>query len=193
MSKRDDSWFWLAFAVALFLLACVAVDILEPVAVEEPIASPKVETPVVLTVKETIQEPEEPEEPSWYIEALPLTYEEQEALWEACQEFQVDHAVMLALIERETDFRNIQGDGGDSIGYCQIQPRWWSGLMEEIGAEDLTDPEDNFRTACAIMAQLTERYGNVEDALSAYNTGSAGSTKYASAVLSNSAKWEVAR
>lgn len=129
-------------------------------------------------------------DPEWYIPDLPLSYTEQEALWEACQEFQVDHAIMLSLVERETNFRNIQGDGGDSIGYCQIQPRWWSGLMAEIGTEDLTDPEDNFRTACAIMAELTERYGSVEDALSAYNTGKPGHTEYAAAVIAGMEDWK---
>ena len=178
----------LAACAGIYLAACVTAEAVAPT--PKPATFSSAREKAVVTAQTGHQWPEEP---SWHIEELPLTYEEQEALWEACQEFQVDHAVMLALVERETDFRNVQGDGGDSIGYCQIQPRWWSGLMEEIGAEDLTDPEDNFRTACAIMAQLTERYGNVEDALSAYNTGSAGPTKYASAVLSNSAKWEVAR
>ena len=129
-------------------------------------------------------------DPEWYIPDLPLSCAEQEALWEACQEFQVDHAIMLSLVERESNFRNIRGDGGDSIGYCQIQPRWWSGLMAEIGAEDLTDPEDNFRTACAILAELTERYGNVEDALSAYNTGKPGHTEYAAAVIAGMEDWK---
>ena len=39
--------------------------------------------------------------------------------------------------------------------------------MEEIGARDLTDPEDNFRTGCAILRQLLDKHGNIEDALSA--------------------------
>ena len=173
----------------LYFGACVLAEVVAPMPRELERIEPPVRTAVVLEAEVVVPEVDEPEEASWYIEELPLTYEEQEALWEACQEFQVDHTVMLALIERETNFRNVQGDGGDRIGYCQIQPRWWSGLMDDIGAEDLNDPEDNFRTACAIMAQLTERYGSVEDALSAYNTGSGGPTKYASAVLENSRKW----
>lgn len=128
-------------------------------------------------------------EQGYFREDVPLTFEEQDYLQTACAEFGVDYELMLSLIYRETRFQNIVGDGGNSIGYCQIQPRWWGGLMEEIGAEDLTDPYDNFRTGCAIVAQLTEKYGNVRDALSAYNTGSPGYTEYAAAVLTGMEVW----
>lgn len=128
-------------------------------------------------------------EQGYFREDVPLTFEEQDFLHSACEEFGVEYELMLSLIYRETRFQNIVGDGGDSIGYCQIQPRWWGGLMEEIGAEDLTAPYDNFRTGCAIVAQLTERYGNVRDALSAYNTGAPGHTEYASTVLAGMEVW----
>ena len=91
---------------------------------------------------------------------------------------------MIARSEQETDVRKVTGEGGESIGDCQIQPGWWSGVMEEIGADDLTDPQDNVRTGCAIMAHLLERYGTTEDALSAYNSGGPGPTVYAASVLS---------
>lgn len=128
-------------------------------------------------------------EQGYFREDVPLSYEEQDFLQTACEEFGVDYHLMLALIDQETNFRNLTGDGGDSYGYTQIQPRWWSGLMEEIGAEDLMDPYDNFRTSCAILSQLTEQYGNVRDALSAYNTGSPGETEYATSILEAAEKW----
>ena len=125
----------------------------------------------------------------YFREDLPLTYQEQDFLQSACEEFGVEYPLMLALIERETRFQNVAGDGGDSMGYCQIQERWWGWLMAEIGAEDLTDPQDNFRTGCAIMSYLSGKYGNTRDALSAYNTGSPGKTEYASAVLEAAENW----
>lgn len=128
----------------------------------------------------------------YFREDLPLTYQEQDFLQSACEEFGVEYPLMLALIERETRFQNVAGDGGDSMGYCQIQERWWGWLMAEIGAEDLTDPQDNFRTGCAVMAYLSGKYGNTRDALSAYNTGSPGKTEYASAVLEAAEVWKTA-
>lgn len=132
-------------------------------------------------------------ERGYFREDVPLTYLEQDYLHTACEEFGVEYEVMLGLIERETNFRNVQGDGGDSIGYCQIQPKYWSELMEEIGAEDLNEPFDNFRTACAILSRHMENYGDLEAALTAYNAGhDTGSREYAAGVLENAEKWKEA-
>lgn len=127
--------------------------------------------------------------PGYYRDDVPLEYGLQDCLHLACQEFDVDYCVMLALIEKETAFQNIAGDSGQSKGYCQIQKKWWADLMDEIGAVDLTDPKDNFRTACAIIADHIEKYGKVEYALTAYNSGSPGTSQYATEVLEFAEKW----
>jgi len=114
---------------------------------------------------------------------VPLDADLQQLLQEACEEFGVDMATMIALIDRETDFSNVYGDGGDSIGYCQVQPQWWGELMKEIGATDLTDPLDNFRTSCAILAKLMDEHGTLENALTAYNTGKPGTSEYSREIL----------
>ena len=168
----------------IYILAACTADAVAPTPRPTSITSSPEKAVVV-----TLGDKELPDEISWYMEDLPLPFQEQEYLWNACQEFGVDHSLMLALIEQETNFRNVTGDGGDSIGYCQIQSRWWSWLMEDIGAVDLTDPQDNFRTGCAIMAHLLEKYGTTEDALSAYNSGSPGPTVYAASVLSAEIEW----
>lgn len=127
-----------------------------------------------------------------FSEAVPLSYEEQEALYGACEEFSVDYPLMLALIERETHFKNKIGDGGNSYGYCQIQPRWWSKTAESIGVTDLMDPAGNFRTGCAVLTHLLGVYGcgNLTDALTAYNTGHGGASEYARDVLEKQGKWQ---
>lgn len=126
-----------------------------------------------------------------YILDIPLSCELQEELHNACVEFGVDYYIMVALIERETNFRNVQGDNGRSYGYCQIQPRWWYGLMCEIGATDLNVPKDNFRTACAIMSGLTKTYNSTEGALVAYNRGSykGKSTSYSREIIANAERY----
>lgn len=94
---------------------------------------PARERPVVVSVAPVVtvepmaeaKAPDEPETPEWYIEDLPLDKPLQKALWDACQEFGVDYALALAVIEQETNYQNQCGDGGDSIGYFQVQPKWW--------------------------------------------------------------------
>lgn len=133
----------------------------------------------------------EVEAPKDYILDIPLSCELQEELHNACVEFGVDYYIMVALIDRETHFRNVQGDNGNSYGYCQIQPRWWYGLMCEIGATDLNVPKDNFRTACAIMSGLTKTYNSTEGALVAYNQGSykGKSTSYSREIIANAERY----
>lgn len=161
-----------------YFATCCLLEVVAPMPRPDPVANVVPRKSAVLALEDRLLENQE-----WYIEEIPLTYQEQEQLWNACYEFGVDYALMLSLIERETKFQNITGDGGDSIGYCQIQPKWWSWLMDDIGADDLTEPRDNFRTACAIMAHLIDLYGTVEDALSVYNTGKPGQTEYATSIL----------
>lgn len=120
----------------------------------------------------------------------PLSADEMRVLEAACDEFSVDKALLLGLIEKETNFCNSMGDGGASKGYCQIQEKWWTGIMEEIGATDLMVPEDNFRTGCAIVQYLVMRYGSIVDALTAYNTGHGGASEYASDVLQFAEQWK---
>ncbi len=128
-------------------------------------------------------------EQGYYRDGVPLSYELQEALHTACQEFGVRYELALAVIERETNFTDVTGDGGESVGYFQIQPRWWGELMAETGVDDLSDPAQNFRTGCAILAQLIERYGSEADALTAYNSGHPGQSEYAGAVLAAAGRW----
>lgn len=134
--------------------------------------------PVVVSVAPVTEEPKTPE---WYIADVPLEPELQQALWDACCEFGIDYTLALAVIEQETRFQNLIGDDGDAIGYFQVQPYWWGGLMESIGVEDLTDPVQNFRAGCAVLRDLLNRHDdNVTDALAAYNPGY---KNYAGAVL----------
>ena len=144
----------------------------------------KEETPIIT---ESVVSAEED-----YMLDIPLSTELQTQLYEASKEFGVDYYIMVALIDRETKFDNVIGDNGDSYGYCQIQPKWWYGLMVEIGATDLTEARDNFRAGCAIIAQLTEKYQSLEGALVAYNQGSykGSSTAYSREVIENAKRYK---
>lgn len=120
---------------------------------------------------------------------IPLSYELQAMLYGACLEYNVDFNLMLALIEQETHFTNVKGDGGNSEGFCQVQKRWHADRMEELGVTDLMDPESNFRVACHFLRELMDRYGNVEDALTAYNSGRPGSSGYSRSVMEKMEKY----
>ena len=63
-------------------------------------------------------------ETGYFRSDVPLGGETQAFLRSACEEAGITYELALAVIRQETDFRNIVGDNGDSIGYMQIQPRW---------------------------------------------------------------------
>lgn len=159
-----------------------AVIVVEKPTVVVTVEAPKAEA-VEPVMEDSFTEPDPMIEDSYLIADHPLSYELQSMLYGACLEFGVEYKLALAVMEQETNFRNVVGDDGKSVGFMQIQKRWWSELMAEIGADDLHDPEDNFRTGCAILRQLLDRYESLEDALSAYNSGKPGSTKYSREVM----------
>ena len=114
---------------------------------------------------------------------VPLDDETQAFLRAACDESDVPYELALAVVRKESTFQNIIGDSGDSVGYMQIQPRWHKERMERLGVTDLRDPFSNFRVGCDYLAELLERYP-LEDALTAYNSGSPGNSDYAKDVIS---------
>ncbi len=75
----------------------------------------------------------------------------------------------------------IVGDDGESIGLFQIQPKWHAQRLKE--GESLLDPEVNTRIACEILTELMDKYGTLDEVLTAYNCGhDTGSREYANRV-----------
>lgn len=145
--------------------------------VPEPEPKP-VSLPEIVEVKEA---PEPVEEvPNYY--DVPMDTETQDLLRAACEESGIDMELALAVIWKETDFRNIEGDGGNSLGYMQIQPRWHSERMERLGVTDLMDPASNFRVGCDFLSELLEDHA-LAYALTYYNSGKAVVSQYAEEVM----------
>ena len=104
-------------------------------------------------------------------EDIPLNAEVQRQLWQACEETGITYELALAVIWKETNFRNITGDGGESFGYMQVQPRWHSDRMDRYGVTDLMDPYGNFLVGCDYLAELAAKDRGIEWMLHAYNGG----------------------
>ena len=118
----------------------------------------------------------------YFREDVPLDGDTQAFLRAACEETGIPYELALAIIRQETEFRNVTGDDGRSVGYMQVQQRWHEDRMARLGVTDLTDPYGNFRVGCDYMAELLGKYP-LEEALTAYNSGKPGKSAYASNVL----------
>lgn len=118
----------------------------------------------------------------YFREDVPLDGDTQAFLRAACEETGIPYELALAVIRQETEFRNVVGDDGRSVGYMQVQQRWHEDRMARLGVTDLTDPYGNFRVGCDYLAELLGKY-TLEEALTAYNSGKPGKSAYASNVL----------
>lgn len=118
----------------------------------------------------------------YFREDVPLDGDTQAFLRAACEETGIPYELALAVIRQETEFHNVVGDDGRSVGYMQVQRRWHEDRMARLGVTDLTDPYGNFRAGCDYLAELLGKYP-LEEALTAYNSGKPGKSAYASNVL----------
>ena len=112
---------------------------------------------------------------------IPLDAETQRLLWQACEETGLTYELALAVIWKETTFRNVVGDGGESFGYMQVQPRWHKERMDRYGVTDLMDPYSNFLVGCDYLVELAETDRGIQWMLHAYNGGPAYANRLAEA------------
>lgn len=112
--------------------------------------------------------------------SVPLETEIQRKIKELCAAEGLDPTVILAMIDVESSFEaKALGDGGNSYGLMQIQPRWHSERMAALGVTDLLDPKQNVTVGIDILAELVAKYdGNIEMALVAYNAGPTGAYRH---------------
>lgn len=86
----------------------------------------------------------------------------------------LDPCLLAAVAAQETGGpgtnagRNVVGDGGHGKGLFQIDDRWHAFAKSPAAME----PAANADYAAGMLRGLLDRYGNVHEALSAYNAGS---------------------
>lgn len=105
---------------------------------------------------------------------VPLEEDLQIYIKKLCDDYGVDMPLILAVIGQESNFKaDLIGDGGDSIGLMQIQPKWHAEKMDELGVTDLKNPYQNATVGIDLLAELMGRGKGTEWAVTAYNAGEA--------------------
>lgn len=113
---------------------------------------------------------------------VPLDKELQDYIFELCEKHNINPALVIAMIEKESNFTaSAIGDGGNSLGLMQIQPRWNQDRMDILGCQDLLDPFQNVAVGIDLLAELFDKGNSVEWVLMAYN----GGQSYANRKISN--------
>lgn len=103
--------------------------------------------------------------------AVPLEEDLQLHIADLCEEYHIQPELVLAVIGKESQYNpEAIGDSGNSLGLMQIQPRWHSKRMQQLGCDDLLDPYQNVVVGVDILAEKLAK-GSTEWALMAYNGG----------------------
>jgi soluble lytic murein transglycosylase len=88
----------------------------------------------------------------------------------------IDPMLVIALIRCESSFNNYAVSHVGAMGLMQVMPDTGTYLADKAGfrlgrSTNLFDAETNIELGTAYLANLIERFGNVEHALVAYNAG----------------------
>lgn len=129
-------------------------------------------------IEEVIIETEVVEETKYYYN-VPLSHELQDVIFEECEKHSIAPQIIIAMIKCESTFDASDiGDSGRSFGLMQIQPRWHSGLMEQLGCNDLLDPFQNVIVGINIVAYYRAMNSDLYWVLMAYNGGPSYATEH---------------
>lgn len=184
-----------------FVINSLSVDVDAPTTspVDTTYLPPSVEA-VSLLFTETPSATVEPTEeiPTYsHNENIPLPFELQETMQQACEKYGVPYALALAVAESESSF-DLEADSGTCWGVMQIHPINYPRLREN-GIEP-TEYEGNITAGVFLLGELLEKYTDTHKALMAYNCGETGAkrlwkegymtSKYSVKVVTLSEKWQ---
>jgi hypothetical protein len=103
------------------------------------------------------------------------------AIHDAAQKFQVDPALVFAVAENESGFRQSAVSRVGALGVMQVMPDTQGGTTRTINGVvyDLTDTVQNIQAGVAYLATLQSQFGsNTTDIIAAYNAGPGRVTQY---------------
>lgn len=124
------------------------------------------------SITESFDEVAKPENNEIIYFDVALDTDLQDHIFELCENRGIDPAIVVSMIFRESGFNpEAVGDGGNSLGLMQIQPRWNGARMDEFGCYDLLDPYQNVTVGIDCFADYYDESGSIEWALMAYNGG----------------------
>lgn len=115
--------------------------------------------PAAVTKAEEPAEPQKTEEPKRTYYDVPLTKDLQDIIIDASEKRDVDPALVLAVIEKESGYNpDASGDNGRSQGLMQIWRSLHEKKMKKLGVANLYDPRDNVLVGIDILAEKLEKY-----------------------------------
>ena len=112
-----------------------------------------------------------------------------QTIWYESRRAGLDTAMVLGLVQVESNFRKFAVSSVGARGYMQIMP-FWTRVLADGDAVKLFHMQTNLRFGCVILRHYLDRErGDLFLALGRYN-GSRGRSPYPDAVFSAQKAWE---
>ena len=136
-------------------------------------------------------------------DAVPLSYDLQDIMRTACEEYGCPYSLALAVAEVESHFNMDAVGSAGEVGIMQLNPgpenTYWVNLEAETN-QDPTTPAGNIVCGVYLLGAHLANYGDTEKAVMAYNMGNAGAerawengvtyTGHSEKVMEAMARWE---
>lgn len=174
MKKEFRAWLVILALNLIVVIACAWDSAHREPVVEEVVEESETEiiqwkdTEISVEENEIVEVTEPTEKEDYY--SVPLSEELQLHIFKECEKHNIEPALILAMIERESQFTaSSMGDKGESYGLMQLKLKYQKERMERLGCTDLLDPFQNVTVGIDYVAWLIDQNDDVYWVLMAYN------------------------
>jgi len=108
---------------------------------------------------------------------VPMSEEEQEFIFYLAAGYNVDFALVMAMIQHESKFQPNAVSNTQDYGLMQINTCNHDYLTKMLGVTDFLDPYQNIRAGMFTLRKLFEKYQDTDMVLMAYNMGENGASR----------------
>ena len=174
--------FAVMFALFITVLYCALVVASDADDRMDEIMASKLIVPEVTPVPAPEEAPAEKDNTAWMRFNCPLSDDLQKYICEKCREYKVDPALVIAVIDVETNGTFDPESKGDyengiphSFGLMQIWASEHTPRCLRLNAYNLLDPRQNILVGIDFLSELIDHYdGDMDEVLSFYNCDSTG-------------------
>lgn len=170
------------FKQSMVLILIIALLMVAGAVMNDEATEPAITEPTPAAARQWTSTTPEPasmpdKEPKTRYYDIPLADELQEYTFILCAENNLDYEMVLAVMERESDYREKVISKTNDYGLMQINRINHEWLQEELGINDFLGAEQNIRAGIHILAGLSEKYDDPHKVLMAYKFGETGAKK----------------
>lgn len=112
-----------------------------------------------------------------YLSDVPLSEDIQRFIYYLSAAYEIDYPLVLAIIERESQFDADTISPTNDYGLMQINRINHAQLNKELGVSNFLEPYQNIKAGMFMLRKLFEKYEAVDTVLMAYNMGESGAKK----------------